>query len=198
MVSFYAAGIAVMFLLFSCASAGGALLEEQESGTLERVLNSNVGMDGMLAGKWAHVTLLGISQIVVMFVWGMLVFKLDLLGHLAGFVVMTVCTAAAAAGFGLLLATLCRTRQQLSGFSTLVILTMSALGGSMFPRFLMSPTMQKFGLVTFNAWALDGYVKVFWRGAAVHELWPQVAVLAGLTVVFLATARTFARRWESV
>ncbi len=36
----------------------------------------------------------------------------------------------------------------------------------MFPRFLMSETMQQFGLVTFNAWALDGYLKVFWRNAA--------------------------------
>ena len=44
---------------------------------------------------------------------------------------------------------------------------MSALGGSMFPRFLMSETMQKVGLLTFNAWALDGYLKVFWRKAAI-------------------------------
>src|SRR5262249_17852512 len=44
MISFYAAGIAVMFLLFSCSAGGGALLDEQETGTLERVLNTNVGM----------------------------------------------------------------------------------------------------------------------------------------------------------
>jgi ABC-2 type transport system permease protein len=58
--------------------------------------------------------------------------------------------------------------------------------------------MQKFGLLTFNAWALDGYLKVFWRQAAVWELWPQVLVLAGLTTVFLAAARSLARRWEMV
>ena len=40
MISFYAAGVAVMFLLFSASSGGGALLDEQDSGTLERVLNS--------------------------------------------------------------------------------------------------------------------------------------------------------------
>ena len=68
-----------------------------------------------------------------------------------------------------MLATLSRTRAQLSGLSTIVILTMSALGGSMFPRFLMSETMQKFGLVTFNAWALDGYLKVFWRDGALLD-----------------------------
>jgi ABC-2 type transport system permease protein len=75
---------------------------------------------------------------------------------------------------------------------------MSALGGSMFPRFLMSESMQKIGLVTFNAWALDGYIKVFWRNAPLMDLWPQVLVLGALTVVFLATARFFARRWETL
>ena len=112
-----------------------------------------------------------------MFTWGALVFHLPLLPHLAGFLVMTVFTAAAAAGFGLLLATMCRTRAQLSGISTIVILTMSALGGSMFPRFLMSDAMQRLGLVTFNAWALDGYLKVFWRQAPLTALWPQILVL---------------------
>ena len=56
--------------------------------------------------------------------------------------------------------------------------------------------MQKMGLVTFNAWALDGYLKVFWRNAPVWQLWPQVAVLAGLTIAFLLLARVLARRWE--
>jgi len=196
MISFYAAGIAVMFLLFSASAGGGALLDEQDSGTLERVLNTNVGMTGLLAGKWAHLTLLGMLQILVMFTWGALVFGLDLLSHLPGFAIMTAATAAAAAAFGLLLATATRTRQQLSGFSTIVILVMSALGGSMFPRFLMTETMQKMGLVTFNAWALDGYLKVFWREAPLVELWPQLAVLLSLTIAFFGVARLLARRWE--
>jgi ABC-2 type transport system permease protein len=109
---------------------------------------------------------------------------------------MTVVTAGAAAALGLVLATLARSRAQLSGFSTLLILTMSALGGSMFPRFLMSETMQKMGLITFNAWALDGYLKVFWRNAAIWDLWPQLAVLIALGSAFLAIARLLARRWE--
>jgi len=66
----------------------------------------------------------------------------------------------------------------------------------MFPRFLMSETMQKIGLLTFNGWALDGYLKVFWRDAPLLALWPQVLVLAGLTLIFLWSARLLARRWE--
>ena len=198
MVAFYAAGIAVMFIMFSAASAGGVLIEETESGTLERVLTSGLGMGGLLVAKWLYITSLGVLQITVMFTWGMLVFKLPLLEHLAGFAIMTVCTAAAAAAFGLVLATLSRTRQQLSGLANLLVLSLNALGGSMFPRFLMSESLQKFSLVGFNAWALDGYLKVFWREQPLASLLPQVAVLLGFTALFLLLARQLARRWEAV
>jgi len=197
LISFYAAGIGVMFLLFSAvAGAGGALLDEVEAGTFERLLSTRVGMTGILFGKWIFLALMGCAQLTVMFLWGALAFKLPLFSHLGGFAIMTVVTASAAAGLGLVLATIAKSRAQLSGFSTILILTMSALGGSMFPRFLMSETMQRFGLVTFNGWALDGYLKVFWREVPTWQLWPQVLVLGTLTLVFLAVARTLARRWE--
>ena len=52
LVSFYAAGIGVMFLLFSIVgAAGGILLEEVESGTLERLLCTRIGMSGSLAAN---------------------------------------------------------------------------------------------------------------------------------------------------
>jgi len=198
MISFFAAGIAVMFLLFSASGAGGTLLDEVDSGTLERLLTSRAGMGTVLAAKWLFIMLLGVFQITVMFVWGMVVFRLDLIPHLPGFFIMTFMTAGAAAGFGLVLATLCKSRQQLGGLSTILILTQSALGGSMFPRFLMPESIRRIGNFTFNAHALDGYQAVFWRDARLIELWPQVAILAGLTVVFLTIARILARRWETI
>ncbi len=198
LIAFYAAGTGVMFLLFSMSGASGTLLDEEESGTLERLLTSSVGMGGLLLGKWIFIALMGMAQLLVMFVWGALVFKVELLKHFGGFALMTIPTASAAAGFGLVLATASRTRQQLAGISTILILVMSAVGGSMFPRFLMSDFMQKIGLVTFNAWALDGFQKVFWYEQPISSLWPQVLVLTSLTAAFLIIARSLARRWESV
>jgi ABC-2 type transport system permease protein len=199
-VAFYAGGMAVMFLLFNAAGpgGGGALLDEVESGTLERLLSSNAGMGKVLASKWLFITGMGVFQTAIMFVWGALAFGLELIPHLAGCAVMTVFTSAAAAAFGLVLATLCRSRAQLNGLATILILTQSALGGSMWPRFLMSETLQDIGRYTFNAWALDGYIKVLWRDAPLTALGPELAVLTGLTLLFLATARLLARRWETV
>jgi ABC-2 type transport system permease protein len=109
---------------------------------------------------------------------------------------MGICTAAAVAAFGILLASICRTRAQLGALSTLIILIMSSIGGSMFPRFLMPDAMQKAGLLTINAWAIDGFTKIFLRDEPVSDLLPQALVLVGTAVVFFAIARRVARRWE--
>jgi ABC-2 type transport system permease protein len=196
-VSFYAAGIAVMFLMFSASGAGGALIEEEETGTLERVLSSRVGMTRLLFAKWLHIVRLGVLQIAAMFAWGAIAFRLPLLDHLAGFAVVTVFTAACCASFGLVIATLSRSRQQLQAIANLVVLSMSGIGGSMFPRPLMGETMRKVSLVGFNSWALDGYLKVFWRDLPVTALWPQLLALAGFAAVYFALARRLAARWET-
>lgn len=206
MIAYYAAGVAVMFILFSMAGAGGALLGEEESGTLERILSSNATMGTLLTSYFLFFMLLGVLQVTLMFIYAAAVFGLELFtpNRIAGFILMTVATASGAAAFGLVLATICRSRAQLSGISTLVILLMSALGGSMVPRFVMPPIMNTLALFTFNGWALDGYLEVFWYddpaaafGASIVAALPRAGVLFGFAAVCLAAARRFARRWES-
>ncbi len=132
-VAFYAAGFGVMFLLFSAAGAGGALIEEAESGTLDRILSTKVDMTRLLLGKLLYLATIAVAQLTLMFVWGALVFGVDLWNHIPGFVVMTVATALACSTFGLMLAALSRSRMQLVAISNLAILLMSALGGSHVP-----------------------------------------------------------------
>jgi ABC-2 type transport system permease protein len=196
-VAFYAAGFGVMFLLFSAAGAGGALIEEAESGTLDRILSTRVDMTRLLLGKLVYLAGVGVAQLTLMFLWGALVFGIDLAGHLPGFAVMTVATAIACSTFGLMLAAVSRSRMQLVAIANLAILLMSALGGSMYPRFLMPEKMQKIGLLTLNAWAIDGFQKIFWRDEAVSAVWPQVAVLVGVGIVFFLVARRLAERWQA-
>jgi ABC-2 type transport system permease protein len=98
MVSFYAAAIGVMFLLFTSSGAAAALLDEAESGTLDRVLSSRITMTTLLAGKLTFNMLLAFAQLVLMFLWAWAVFKVDFFSHIPGFVVMGLCTAFAVSG----------------------------------------------------------------------------------------------------
>jgi ABC-2 type transport system permease protein len=204
-IAYYAAGVGVMFLLFSMAGAGGSLLSEQESGTLERLLNSQLSMGQYIIGCWLFFTCTGTAQLAVMFAWAGTVFTLPPadVAFIVTMTVMTLATAMAAAAFGMVLASLSRSRAQLAGMSTIVILVMSALGGSMFPRFLMSPIMETVSLFTFNGWAIDGYTRIFWQAGSGAALWdqiplllPNIAMLVGMALVFLGVARRMVVRWE--
>jgi ABC-2 type transport system permease protein len=195
-IAMYASGIAVMFLLFSATTASGSLLDERENSTLERLLCSRMTMDHLLMGKWCYLVLIGVLQTTLMFVVGAVCFGLNLEDHFDGFAAMTIVSASAAASFALMLASICRTRTQLGWVSTIIILSMSALGGSMVPRYLMSEEIQRIGQFTFNAWALDGYNKVFWRELPLIELRNELAVLVVCAFVFIVIARVFATRWD--
>jgi ABC-2 type transport system permease protein len=191
-----AAGLGVMFLLFSAAGAGGALIEEAESGTLDRILGTRVTMTRLLLGKLLYLSSVAVTQLSIMFVWGQIFFGVELVRHLPGFLIMSAVTAVACSCFGLVLAAASKTRMQLVALSNLLILVMSALGGSMVPRYLLSETIQRLGLVTLNAWAIDGFLKVFWREEPLWKLWPQVAVLLASAAALFAVARRLARRWD--
>lgn len=194
----YAAGIGVMFLLFTASNAGGALLEESESGTLDRILTTRLTLTQLLLGKLLYLWTLGFTQICVMFIWGALVFHLELIQHIGGFLIMALSTSLATSAFGLLLAGICRSRAQLAALSTLVVLSLSAIGGSMIPRFLMPAGLQKAGLVLFNSWALEGFTNVFWRELPLSSLALPAAVLIGWAIVFFTSARQLTKRWEIV
>lgn len=197
-ISFFAAGLGVMFLMFAVTGRSAILLEERENGVLGRLMAARVGMTRLLLGRWLFLAALGATQVLVMFVWAALVFGLDLFtpSHFAGFVVTTVAVSGAAAAFGLILSAACRTRTQLNGVAVVVILTLSVIGGNMFPSFLMPGGMQALGRWTFNSWALEAYRKVFWYDLPLSDLLPQIVALCAATLAFLCLARWIARGWE--
>ncbi len=195
-IAFYAAAMGVMTVLFTATGAATSLVEENETGILARVLSSRMSLLQLLGGRLLFTAAFCLSQLSAIFVWAAVLFHLDLLPHLGGWLLVSVPTAFAAAAFSLAVAAACRTRARIFALSGLIVLAMGALGGSMFPRFLMPGFLQTLGLVTFNAWALDGFIKVFWQQAPSVLLWPQVLALAAFTVLFFLVALRLARRWE--
>jgi ABC-type multidrug transport system permease subunit len=195
-IAMYAAGIAVLFLLFSSTGNAATLLEESESGTLDRIMVGKAKIFHIIFGKWLGIFFMGIVQISVMFLWADLVFQIQLWKHWDGFSLMTCCTSAATASLAILMATICRSRAQLNAISVVLILSMSAMGGSMIPRFAMSDRMKEIGQWTFNAWALDGYQKVFWYQAPIPSLMIEVTVLIGSALVMGCLALIFSQRWK--
>lgn len=193
-VTYYAGAIMVMFLLFTAANGAVAIHEEREMGILSRVLAGPAGIAPLIDGRFLFLTALGFVQGTVIFMVAWLGFGVDLPNHLGLWAVTTLATALAASGVGLALAALTTTRRQSQAVATITVLILSALGGSMVPRFMMPPAIRELGWLTPNGWAVEAYAIIFWRDGSVGELWLPWAVLAATAAIGLAVARGAAAR----
>lgn len=184
------AGTSVMMLLFAVVGIGMSLLDEKQEGTLRRMLYSPMNPSTILLGKMISANVISIFQLIVMFLFSSLVFGLKLLPHLPGFAVTVVATAFACSAFGVLLASFAQTRQQVQGLSTLIILVMSAVGGSMVPLFLMPKLMQQMGVLSVNYWSIQSFFDVFWRHLSLWDptFWMHIAMLLLIGVVLNSIA----------
>ncbi|MBN1183607.1 MAG: ABC transporter permease [Bacteroidales bacterium] len=155
------AGTAVMMLLFSVAGIGGSLLEEKEEGMLKKLLCSPMHPNHILFGKLVFTNIISIIQLTIMFLYAWLVFGLDIIHHLPSLLIMIIVIAYACSGFGILIASFAKSRQQVQGLSTIVVLVMSAIGGSMIPTFVMPETLQKIAVASVNYWGIQGIFDIF-------------------------------------
>jgi ABC-type transport system involved in cytochrome c biogenesis permease component len=157
------AGTSVMMLLFSVAGIGGSLLDEKQDGMLKKLLCSPIPPNHILFGKLVFANIISIIQLIIIFVYAWLIFGLDITHHLPSLVLMIFTIAFACSGFGVVLASFAKTRQQVQGFSTIVVLVMSGIGGSMIPVFAMPEIMQKFAVFSVNYWGIQGIYDIFWK-----------------------------------
>jgi len=176
------AGTSVMMLLFSVAGIGGSLLDEKQEGMLKKLLCSPLHPNHILYGKMLFANIISIAQLIIMFVYAWLVFGLDIIHHIPSLALMILATAYACSGFGIILASFAKSRQQVQGFSTIIVLGMSAIGGSMIPIFAMPELMQKIAVVSVNYWGIQGIYDIFLRALPLSDITflSRVFVLIGI------------------
>jgi ABC-2 type transport system permease protein len=196
--------MAVMMLLFNLVAFAGTLLEERAEGTLDRLRLTPQAGRAVLLGKVMVTMLLAIVQLVLLFAFGALAFKVPVLEHLPALAAASLIWAFAASALGLLFATACRTRKQMEGLSTLVILVMSAVGGAWFPREILPEWFQTAGLVTPVAWAMDAFHGILWYGKGVLStpdlggvMVPLLVLGSGGAVMLAVSFRLYQRSFDS-
>ena len=187
-------GIAVMMLLFGLSAAGATLIEERAAGTLQRLQLAPSTGASILAGKFLYCALNGVLQVAVLFAYGALLFDVPVTRAPIALALLSGAVIAAATSLGIALAVWCSSRKQLEGLSTLVILAMSALGGSWFPLAMTPEWYQRLGHFTLNAWAMDGYQGIFWYGEGLAGVAPEIGVLLAIAAGGAALASLGWRR----
>jgi ABC-2 type transport system permease protein len=189
------AGTAILMLLFSVAGVGTSILEEKENGTINRLLYSPLMGSTILYGKMLFAFFISILQLTAMFLFAWLIFNMDLSVNIPALIMMIIATAFAVSSLGIFLAAVAKTRQQAQNLSTIIILVMSAIGGSMIPLFIMPAILQKIALFSVNYWGIQGFYDIFWRTLPLEAILPKILILLGIGVVMtLASIQLFKKR----
>jgi ABC-2 type transport system permease protein len=170
-------GYAVMFAMFTVLSAAGGILEEKERGTFKRLLISPIPRWSLLGGKLMAQFLVGVGQIMLMFIFGMLVFRVNLGSSALGLLLVTLAMCWATTSLGILLVAVIRSRKQIHPITTLIILGSSAIGGSWYPLFMMPKWLQQVARITLVAWAMEGYNRLMILGGGLADVWVDIGVL---------------------
>ena len=176
-------GWAIMFLLFTLTATSRTLFDENKNGTILRILSAPVSRVHILWGKYIYNFSLGCIQLLVMFFVGYLLFRIDIFSNFLNLLLIIIAAALACTAFGMLLAAVSKTSAQANGLGTLLILTMSGIGGAWFPTFILPPFIQLLSKFSLVYWAMNGFMNVLWRGSNTLEILPNIVVLIGIAAV---------------
>jgi ABC-2 type transport system permease protein len=173
--------------MLSVILCGAALMREREHGTIEHLLVMPVTpTEIMLAKMWANglVILVAATLSLWLVVRGLL--HVPVAGSTMLFVAGAALYQISVTALGILLATFTRSMPQFSLLVMPVLVVMNLLSGSTTPI----ESMPEFLRIVLNISPAAHFVAfsqaVLYRGAGLDIVWPQMAAIAGIGVLFFA------------
>ena len=192
-LSYFAPGMALMFLMYTVSYGGSSILAEKSQGTLPRLLVSPTNSMQVLGGKVFGIFLTGAAQMLILIGASSLFFQLKW-GDAFGIVLLVLAAVFGATGWGMLITALARTPAQVGSVGSAVMLIFAMLGGSFTQIENMPALVQTLGKITPNAWAMDGFTTLALGGTLTSLSRPILALLMMGILLFLVSAVLFGKK----
>lgn len=184
--NFMVPGVLGMILMtLTLNTAALAIVRERETGTLEQLLVTPLRPRELIVGKLLPLIVLSYVGMLVVLAVARGWFHVPLAGSVPVLLTMSFMFLLANLGLGLLISALAKSQQEAQMVSFLVLTPSMLLSGFMFPIQNMPPAVQTLTLAIPFRWYLEIVRGVFLRGVGLHVLWPQCAVLTGMSLLLL-------------
>jgi ABC-2 type transport system permease protein len=198
LLQYFAPAMAVFFLNFSMAFGAVSIIEERENWTLQRLLASPTNRLTILAGKLGGTYVTGVIQIATLIIATSIV--APLLGNkvapwgtnVPALIILTLIVVAGSIGFGTMIASFARTRQQATVYVSALMTVLGLVGGTFFP----SGNLGILSKITVNYWATNAYQTLAQTSDLSAVLPNMLALLVMFVVCFGIGVTLFNRRLD--
>lgn len=175
-------GMGAMFVMFTILGGMAVMIRERQQWTLQRLVVMPVSRAEILGGKILAYFTIGMIQLTVVFIIGF-GFGLDYGSNWLGIILLGVAFSLAATSLTFALATFLRTEGQAGQLTTLLGLSLAALGGAWWPLDTVPDFMKVVGHLSPIAWVMDGFHDIIWYNRGLIDVLPEVGVLLAIAGV---------------
>ena len=183
-------GFTVLFVFLAAQTTARSIYEEIKIGSFRRLVAAPLSKAELLIGKILPNFITGLVQIVVIFAFGSLGMRLLGLTPLPiekaplGMILIAVILALCSSAFGIAIAAIARTENQISGLSTLLLWGMGLLGGSLVPLFVLERFLGPIPMIVPHYWANRALDDLLIRGLGMSNVVLDLGVLLGFSLLF--------------
>jgi ABC-2 type transport system permease protein len=169
--------------------------ELKKQGILRRLHTTPIRVWQYFTATMASQAIIGLISLAVMFIVAVSVFNLKIVGNYFEIIVFLIFSIIMILGIGLAIGGWAKNERQAAPLSNIVVFPMLFLSGTFFPRYAMPLWLQHVTTYLPLTPVIDGVRLLATAGENLTQLGPQLALMAGWTIVIYAIAfRVF--KWE--
>ena len=175
--------------------SGAALMREREHGTIEHLLVMPLRPVEIMLGKvWANALVIVVVSAISLRLIVQDALDVPIAGSIPLFMFCTLIYMFSVTALGIFLATLTRSMPQFGLLAFLVFIVMNQLSGATTPLDSMPLLLQQVMQISPTTHFVAVSQTILYRGGGLESMWPHLAAVAGIGLVFLAGALLRFRR----
>jgi ABC-2 type transport system permease protein len=186
--------IAILGMFFVFLLACVAFLRERSQGTMERLAATPATRVEIVLGYMLGLGLFAVIQVAVILLFTVWVLKIHYLGSLGLLFLVIVLLALVGVNLGILASAFARNEFQVIQFIPILIIPQILLGGTFWAVADMPNYLQPFAYIMPIYYANNALRDVMLKGWGLAEIWPNLAILVGITGVLIILSALMMRR----
>ena len=186
-IDFLVPAILAMTIMMSCMMGmGQSIAGERETGELARLFMTPTSVATVVGGKIMSKLTIETVRAMVLLVTAILLFGITINGNIILAILLLVLGALCFVGFGMMVSATAQSQEDYTQMVMPFTMPMMFVSGVFYPIETMPWIFQKIAYICPLTYLNDAMRGVMLKGAGIGDIWVDITVLIGFTLVFFA------------